>query len=205
MKCRIHSLLLLATVLLTGCTTSTQLTSTSWLTSAAIVGVISALVSSLISLIVKDKEYKNDYFKKVIEKRLKAVESLEDATASLRLHYLVKKQDDAQSRYHAFLILPDSQEVFKNAVSAASRHIIWHSKSTRMAFGNLARKVSLVLRQSKELDEAERIELAISEYDLIDNKMTELHLSIARDMLKLYKVEDFLNDKLNAFEHPPSK
>jgi hypothetical protein len=158
----------------------------------------SLLVSSISSVRLKEREYRNDYFKKVIEKRLKGIESIEDTTGPLRLYHIVKAPDGSDTLFHAFFILPEKGEAFKQAVAETSQHVIWHSQSTAKAFNDFARKVTNVMKQCKGLGEIEARSIAIAEFKSVSETMNRLHMSIGRDMLNLHKVEAFFHDKLNS-------
>jgi hypothetical protein len=64
-------------LLLSGFTMIPHLDSTSWIASTAVASVVAAALSSWFNYLLKNKEYKNDYYKKVIDKRIKALESVE--------------------------------------------------------------------------------------------------------------------------------
>jgi hypothetical protein len=192
--------LLLTTTLLSGCTNNVPLTSTSWLASAAIAAVVSAVVAGFVSVYIKQKEYENEYFKKVIEKRLKAIESMEDATAPLRLHRLTKKSDGTEIIFHLFFTLSDGPEAFRALIAAASKYTIWHSTPTAKAFGVFTRQVTHIRHQCSTLNEAECQELAATEFKAVNETMSKLTNSISQDMLRLHKVEEFLRNRLKQFD-----
>lgn len=170
----------------------------SLLASAVVAGLVSAAVSGLVALLVKDKEYRNEYFKKVIEKRLKGIEAIEDAAAPLRVYYLFVGKDGVVNKYHAFFMSLDNSEVFTKAVSNTSQYIVWHSGPTIKAFNNFTEQVSKIIRDGKNMDENARMQMAINEFKKISDIMAELRKCITKDMLTLHNVDVFFKHKLKG-------
>jgi hypothetical protein len=68
---------------LSGCTDMPHPDSSSWIASTAVASIVAAALSSLFNYLLKDKEYKNDYYKKVIETRMAAYKAVQEILASL--------------------------------------------------------------------------------------------------------------------------
>jgi hypothetical protein len=185
-------LLLFVSFLLTSCS-DTHLSSTSWLASAAIAAVVSALVSGLISIYVKDKEYKNDFYKKVIDKRLKAIELLEPLSSSFVAIYKSKKTGKS---YHAYFAdYGDSDLGINSIIDDASKYAIWLSKSTYSAFGNLIVTVLDIKKRSRAVTDSEgKLEIAAEGHASIEDARKKLETSIKADMNTMHNIKRFLKE-----------
>jgi hypothetical protein len=68
---------------LSSCTGMPYPDSSSWIASTAVASIIAVALSNLFTYLLKNKEYKNDYYKKVIETRMAAYKAVQEILASL--------------------------------------------------------------------------------------------------------------------------
>lgn len=180
-------------------------TETGFSVTAPLVVATLAFISGLASLImswwsayrIKQQEYKNDYFKKVIDFRLHGIKVIEEATALLRLRLITQNEKGEELRYHSFFTLEDDERsVFKDAVTKASHQVIWHAEPTAQAFTAFIQTVSLISKECRGLDRGAREARAATEYEKVNKVLRALHIAVSTDMLILYDVEAFFKSKL---------
>jgi hypothetical protein len=163
-------------------------TSPSLLASAVIAAVVSAAVSGLIALMVKDKEYKNEYYKKVIDKRLKAIEALEACT------YLFTARNyatDGSKTWHVYFEKSINSDAYTEAVSNMSKYSIWYGMQTIKRLDDFTACITNLLAQCKGKEEKEAVNIGVNNYEKIEYYRLSLEASIRSDMASLHKVEKF--------------
>lgn len=195
MKILIAPIPLLFITLLSGCTSSSSLTSTSWLASAAIAAVVSAIVSGFVAIIIKDKEYKNDYFKKVIDKRIKALEALEVCTALFSSYYGTTK---GENLYHTILNDDEGAALFNEAVDELKKYGIWYSKRTAGNILLFSSLTSSTIMQCIGKSADARRKIAVDTFAYIEHHRAILEECIRNDMASLHKVEEFFNSMASS-------
>jgi hypothetical protein len=150
--------------------------------------LVGTLISGFFSLRVKRNEYVNDYYKKVIDRRMAAYEQLESGLSSLRTtflgadkkpYHLLFSREEASGLMPAYQMLHDigSQALWlsdeANEKTKELNKLIWRfegSGSTPVEFGQQHYQALATLR-----DSLERV--------------------LAADMLALHEVEEFLKKK----------
>lgn len=160
----------------------------SLLASAVIAAVVSALVSGMVALLVKDKEYKNEYYKKVIDKRLKAIEAIEACT------YLFTARNydlNEEKTWHVYFEEKVDGNAFSEAVGNMSKYSVWYSMPTIERLGAFTTCITSLLAQCEGKEEEEIIEIGIDNYEEIEYHRLRLEASIRIDMASLHKVEKF--------------
>ncbi|TYZ05751.1 hypothetical protein FY528_21010 [Hymenobacter lutimineralis] len=104
------------------------------LTSSVISAIISALISAYVSLRAKDIDYKHNYYKEIINKRLAAYQFLETQISVLKSTVL----DDDQKAFH--LIFAYGREKFmefQQNLTLAMAYSIWIEEETVEAMQEL--------------------------------------------------------------------
>jgi hypothetical protein len=162
--------------------------------------VIAAIVSASVSILVKDKEYRNDYYKKVIDKRIKAIEGVESMLALFSTATRIVQDDGIVFDFftHHPLIAKEN-DVFITAVESFAQYRIWLSPESIYHSQAFVAKVSALRSNAKKsastLDLANHFINAHSEVDELKNKLEQ---SIADDMSNLHEVDSFFRARRKA-------
>ena len=175
-----------------------QTTGTNFTLIAAIVAACAALVSASISAFIalkgKEKEFKNDYYKKIIDKRIKAIEHAE---ALINLFRPFKTMPNDLS-YHTYFIKKLQDDDYLEALNAVIEHSLWFSSSTLYSlkqFNIVFRPIKAKAKTFKE--ESDLKNFAAENFDAILKRMIEVQGCIGRDMHNLHDVSGFLHSKFN--------
>ena len=151
----------------------------------AITGVVlGALIAGLYSLRAKRNEYVNDYYKKVIDRRIAAYEQMENLIVPLRTVI----PDDDKKPYH-FLFTLDELGIHQILYGITSQ-ALWLSEK---AFQK-TRELSLLLFSKRSEG---MVELGKQNYAALAQLREDLEEILATDMLDLHNVERFLKKKRN--------
>lgn len=152
--------------------------------------VISATVTGMFNLRSKQKEYINDYYKIVLQKRIIAYEQLENFV----LHLKLTVYDIGDQPYHLCLKDKNSvEEIYENLLLVLTQSL-WISNK---AFTKTREFNSIFYKVLTEFDN-ENIDTATlgkKYYENVANLRTDIEIIIAKDMLELYDVKKFLKEK----------
>lgn len=164
----------------------------------SLLALVSALASVAFSLKVKDKEYRNDYFKKVIEKRLKAIEKDEELIGLLA-DYTVKYDDKGKqipgSQYHTNLLSDSGRELIKLCKASGLDTAMWESPKTEMLYNDFNAALTEALIRTANVDKGKRFNILVEVFDDIETLMLKLEESLNDDMATLYDVKSFFKAK----------
>jgi hypothetical protein len=191
---------ILVSFLVTGCA-NTPLTSTSWLASAAIAAVVSAIISLIAGVILKGKEYKNDYFKKVIDKRIKAIEALEACISLFSSYY---ESTEGQVLYHTILVDDTGAEVFNEAVDEVKKYGIWYSPATAINIRKFSNFASSTLMDCRDESANGKEKIALRVFIYLEHNRAVLEECIRNDMASLHKVKEFFKSMAKVKKHDSS-
>ncbi len=158
---------------------------TSWLGS----GALSALVSGWYGLRSKRNEYVNEYYKTIINRRIAAYEQLENTIVPLKTSIADSGNDNRL--YHQPFSSEKSDDWNRSVVSllAVMSQGLWLSDEV---FEKL-QELNLLLFHSEKPDSV--IEFGKANYEKIATLRATLERLLARDMLSLYDVKQFLEGK----------
>jgi hypothetical protein len=191
--------ILLAGLLLGGlssCSSSQHLDNTSWLASAALATVLSTGITSLINWLTKDKEYKNDYYKRVIDKRIKAVEALESYIGLFNIGRKARHStSEDEFTFHFIFSDENCGKQLSDAIENVSKNGIWYGVETAKHANKLSKLVGEAYTKFDNKNEQEIIKIAIEYYREIEGAKIEVQRSISNDMASLQKVEEFFRAK----------
>jgi len=161
--------------------------------------MLGALLSGFYNLRAKRNEYVNDYYKKVIDRRLAAYERLEDLILSLKTVVL----DEDAKPYHV-LFSHDWQDAYDHIYNLPS---LWLSND---ALEKTQALNYLMFRVRPTPNEA--IEFGKQNYHEISKLRSDLEKILAIDMLDFHNVTGFLKKKQHKgssgsqeFEISPSR
>jgi hypothetical protein len=199
MKHYLFAGLLLAAIPTLAQTTPAAGTPPSLLASAVVAGLVSAIVSGLIAWLVKDKEYKNDYYKKVIDKRIKAIEALETYVSLFNTAQEVIDISNNQHRQlHTFFANKRDDEITHKAIEDITKSGIWYGVETSKKANKLSRIVGREATKCSGKNSIEIIRISIDAFREIEIAKIEVQRSMRNDMASLHKVEAFFKAKALA-------
>lgn len=115
------------------------------LTSSVIAAVFSSTVSVLLSIQLKQQDYKNEYYKKILEKRLEAYKYVEDIVSSFQVKQLNSNNEPCHYIFSNFKLYSTCLENFL----CAMRSRVWINEDTLRELENLQAvffDISLVLK-----------------------------------------------------------
>jgi len=164
-------------------------TLTTVLTSSLLAGLISAVVSAFVSIRLKNKEYRNDYYKQIINKRLKVYGYLEKQLVYLRSHMM----DDKDQQMYLKIFGKGEEEFIKS-----TRHQLlaldssfWLTRDTHTLLADL-NKLLTELRIRYDISDEEELRKAGKEYNYaLSTLRIELEIALRKDMHELYDVDKF--------------
>src|SRR4051812_3206552 len=104
------------------------------LTSTLIATVLSAIISTIVSLKLKSLDYQNEYFKKILDKRLDAYKFLETQIALLKSAVL---DEDGKPYHQIFAYGEDEFHKFQSNLLAAIAYSMWINDDTADEMENL--------------------------------------------------------------------
>jgi hypothetical protein len=152
--------------------------------------VIGALISNIKTLYVTERNFRNEYYKKIIEKRFQAHEYLNGLISSLKIAVPDK---DVRS-YHA--IFSGNGREFKNIMSelANKGSDFWVTNKTHAAILALNKEFFRCHLLLEEMN-GDAIEVGKKEYFEIGKLRDSLEDSVLGELLTLHKVRRFLREK----------
>lgn len=147
---------------------------------------VGGLIGGFVTLRVARNQYRNDFYKNVVSRRIAAYEQLEYLITMLKTS--VVDEDDPRP-YHILFKSNDSSEMFKSSFVLSS-HAMWLSNKVNSEVISLNR-----ILYTFPIDKAGIIEQAKVNYRTIADTRTRLEKLYARDFLKLHDVPSFLRSK----------
>lgn len=170
------------------------------LTSSSIAALVTAFFTIILNVYLKKLDYKNEYFKKVIQKRIDAYEFLENQIIRLKQSTI----DDLDGKaYH--IIFAYGEEYFSSSMTPtiqASAYSLWIHPETFESFNKLKNifiHISFALNDKKSRNE-ELIVLGKKYYKEIAILRDELEKHVRNDYLNLYKIEEFTRSHNSAIK-----
>lgn len=163
------------------------------LTSTAIATVLSAIISTVVSIRLKSLDYRNDYYKKILDKRLEAYRFLETQIAVLKSVVL----DDDKHPFHLiFSYGNDEYEKFHVNLFAAMSNSMWISEDTVTEMENLNVIFLNISRRMRTDDSGEwLIKLGKEQYNEISILRKKLERLTRRDLHDLHNLKKFIKGK----------
>ena len=159
------------------------------LSTTVLSGIISAVVSYFVSVFLKEREYKNDYFKKVIDKRLTTYQYVENVIAEFKYN---KTRGDDRLFHIVFSDPPTFTNFYEQSVRVAIKNKIWLSADTA-TYLNALNDILLssltehnIVRTSESLTEGGR-----KNYELINMVIEKLENSLRHDLYHMHDVKRF--------------
>lgn len=152
--------------------------------------VIAAVISSIMTLYVTERHFRNEYYKKIIEKRFHALEYLNWLISLLKIAI----PDKDGKTYHA--IFSDDGSEYKKVMSELANKCsdFWVSNKTQSAILKLNKeffRCHLLLEESN----GDAIEVGKREYFEIGKLRDNLEENVLGELPTLHKVRRFLREK----------
>lgn len=157
---------------------------TSWLGS----GFLSAVVAGIYNLHSKQKEYVNDYYKTVINRRVAAYENLEALIVALKTSVV----DESDKKGYHLLFSSEKEEDWEAAFVVVGRvmdQALWLSDEVFRGVRDLN---YLIFHFEKP---PSVVEFGKKNYERIATLRADLERLLARDLLNLHDVRRFLKGK----------
>lgn len=170
-------------------TTGQQFLSISTLLTILSSGVITVLVTFLTNLWINKNNFKNEYYKKLIDKRLEAYEVLENVNRTLNLFVYDEK---TKGVYFVAFSDPNYWEMLNKFIFESLLYSRWHSNETQETLHKLSLTIAKIGTSLGKNITENRLETETSPY------LTEL-LQLKRDLFE-YSLLDFQNlHNFNSF------
>jgi len=158
------------------------------LTSSLIAGILSAIVSAIVSIKLKNLDYKNEYYKKILDKRLEAYKFLETQIAVLKSAVL---DEDAKLYHLIFAYDEDKFHEFQQNLFAALAYSMWINDNTVDLMEKLNGLFFGISRKFSDHDKEKMISIAKDNYHEISQLRKSLEDSVRHDLLNLHDLKNF--------------
>jgi len=163
------------------------------LTSSLIASVLSAIISLTVSIKLKNLDFKNEYYKIILGKRLEAYKYLEAQIAVLKSSVL---DEDGKSYYTIFAYGEEKFYEFQQNLFAAQAYNMWINDKTAKEMDKLNDLFYTISRKIESKEEAELIRIGKEHYHEIVKHRRALELSVREDLLNLYNLRKFRKSKI---------
>ena len=158
------------------------------LTSSLIAGIFSAIVSAIISIKLKNLDYKNEYFKQILKKRLYAYNLLESQIAVLKSTVL---GDDAKP-YHMIFSFDENKLIdFQKNLFGAMSHNLWINEDTIQFMEKLNELFFKISEKIEGNIHNQLVQIGKEYYFEIADLRNLLEDSVRKDLLNLHNLKKF--------------
>lgn len=156
--------------------------------------VIATLLGTLLgfwlSAYLNRTTYKNDYYKKIIDKRMKVYEQLENV---IRLITAKNETPDRKQIYHVIFKDFESFTNFYFEFMKAGQMKYWFSLELYFYHYDLNKDLNEIMEELSK-DPTNSINIGLKHYNQIVNHGLKLTYFLVTDLKKLYNVKDFLDN-----------
>ena len=160
------------------------------LSGAVIATIISAVVSSLVTLHVTERNYRNLYFKKIVDKRFKALESINNIINKLKIAI-----PDTDERCYHNIFGWSKEEYALFVLEFANEEMgFWLTNETRSALLRLNKEFYRCHLLLDEMND-NLVEVGKNEYMEIGKLRDDLEHCMLSELPSLYKVNEFIKNK----------
>ncbi|WP_149867328.1 hypothetical protein [Solirubrum puertoriconensis] len=170
---------------------------------AAVASLASSIITARLNLKSKDKEYLNDYHKKVIDKRIKAIEAVESLMALFSTSY-THQVNGEKKLYNCFFVDELESEKLSNIVDKMGEFGMWYSINTIRSLEGFCEMIFPIVRRARTLEGEELVMYAIKQKEKIKHKIEIIEGCLGEDMDKLYDVKGFFKAKFKN-KHPSTE
>lgn len=150
--------------------------------------VIATVLSSMVNYYLKKQEFKNEYYKMLLAKRMEVYQEVENQISILKTSVLDKSDGKA---YHQIFSFGEKHFLmFGQVMSAANSKNIWLNDTTNNKLMELMHIINRVSFEYDTTDENQLIEAGKKYYWEIANLRDELENLTRKDLLNLYKFSE---------------
>jgi hypothetical protein len=155
--------------------------------------LLATIVTSLITFYSKKTDFRNEYFKIVIKKRLDAYEKLEFVIAILKTSALDENDGKA---YHLPFFNPDNWMEFSANLALTNSYSLWLNESVNEKLSGLISDINQI-RFEYDITKSEvLIEAGKKSYDSLASARVELENMARKDVLSLYDFQGISRKKV---------
>lgn len=164
---------------------------------AAMASLASSSLAAWVAWKSKDKEYRNDYYKKVIDKRMKAVEAAEEMLSILSMY---KDADDGSGTYYEYFEMDSGPEMLASATKKFATLTTWSSRELVLQLRQLVEIVSAVCIEADRVEKSKQQAIYVRRYPIVNSKLLEVQYLIGLEMEQLYDVKGFFRNRYSQFK-----
>lgn len=170
------------------------------LTSTIVSGLIAAIVSAGMSLWLKNLEFRNEYYKEILARRLDAYKKLENLVAALKSTCI----DPVDKRGYNSIFSKGLAyyEEFKGVFQSGMANNLWINDNTLEIMQELNKVIVTISSQILNGNDHRIIDLGKTYYKDIATLRNKLEASIRHDLLHLYDFKKFDKSKDNTSFRP---
>lgn len=161
-------------------------------TSTVVSAVLSTLVSTVVSIKLKGLDYRNEYYKKILDKRLDAYKFLETQIAVLKSTVL---DEDGYPYHQIFSYGEDGFDKFQSNLHVAIAYSIWINGDTVTEMENLNETFFKISRKIDDTSDEEIVNLGKKHYHEISTIRKKLEILVRRDLHNLHNLKKFMKEK----------
>ncbi|MVN79253.1 hypothetical protein GO988_23215 [Hymenobacter sp. HMF4947] len=164
---------------------------------AAMASLASSSLAAWVAWKSKDKEYRNDYYKKVIDKRMKAIEAAEEMLSILSMY---KAADDGSGTYYEYFEMDLGPEILTSATKKFASLTTWSSRELVLQLRQLVDIVSAVCIEADGVEKSKQQAVYVRRYPIVNSKLLEIQYLIGLEMEQLYDVKGFFKNRYSQFK-----
>lgn len=164
---------------------------------AALASLASSSLAAWVAWKSKDKEYRNDYYKKVIDKRIKAIEAAEEMLSILSMY---KEAEDGSGTYYEYFEIELGPEMLTSATKKFAPLTTWSSRELVLQLRQLVDIVSAVCIEADGVEKSKQQAVYVRRYPIVNSKLLEIQYLIGLEMEQLYDVKGFFRNRYSQFK-----
>ena len=163
------------------------------LTSSLIAGTVSSLISYFFSIRLKKVEFKNNYFKEIINRRLDAYNQIDTFISHLKAVVVDEKTGEA---YH-FILGQNSQKFIEAQVNLQQSILksLWIDENTSSKLEEINYFFFNIILEIENKKQEEIILIGKKHYNKISDLRFDLENCLREDLYSLHKVEKIFKKK----------
>lgn len=161
------------------------------LSSAVISTIVSCIATLIINSVSQKKMFKNDYYKKVLNKRMNAYQYIDNQLKTMKITTL---DEDAKPYHSMFYGDQDYIAANQNDMMLARVSGLWLSSNMENALSGL-NKVLYEINSNITDDINNNVVVAKNYYSQLADARDIVENQMRKDMLELYDVKGFLKEK----------
>jgi hypothetical protein len=149
--------------------------------------LLSAAISAIVVTRTKQQEYRNEYYKMVLQKRIAAYEEIQ----RLIVNFKTASMDEDGKFYHAtFAVMGEELDSLHQLLLRISYVAVWISDD----LFSVTREITVLLFEGTPEDK-NWIDFGKKHYSQFSDIRSRLEEYYSRDMLRLYEIPKFLKNK----------